>query len=60
MPNGAIYICSIELFNKKKCLPREQIYPYEMDYQSSIDIDTISDLHIAETHIQKRGHNAYE
>jgi len=57
IPNGAIYICSLESFDKNKCLPREFIYPYEMDIDRSLDIDTIDDLKIAESYLQQRGQN---
>lgn len=42
--NGAIYIFSVEQFNKNRKLPRENLLPYIMTEQDSEDIDTIEDL----------------
>jgi len=47
LENGAIYISKIDLIKKEKILG-EKIGYYEMDYKSSINIDTPSDFFIAE------------
>lgn len=57
LPNGAIYICSLEAFRQSKGFPREQILPYIMDEVRSIDIDTIDDLKAAENFLLKAGKN---
>ena len=48
MPNGAIYICSIKEFKKNLSLFSDKTIMYEMDNNSSIDIDNMNDLIIAE------------
>ncbi len=46
--NGAIYIVDIDEFQMKKSLLTEKCIPFEMDANSSIDIDNYSDLKLAE------------
>jgi len=53
MPNGAIYIFSVEKFMKEKIIPQTNIIPYIMPAEKSIDIDTFSDLEIAEVMMRK-------
>lgn len=55
IPNGAIYICSVQSFQKKQSLPRDLIISYEMDIERSIDIDLAEDLMLAEKYIFKMG-----
>lgn len=47
LPNGAIYIFTVKEFMVDRCIPAENVIPFVMDEQSSIDIDTIDDLRIA-------------
>lgn len=46
--NGALYIIFTEKFYELNSLETENTYPYIMDVQSSIDIDTEHDLLLAE------------
>ena len=46
--NGAIYLTRTELILKEKKLATGRFYPYLMDEEGSIDIDTPWDFHIAE------------
>lgn len=47
--NGAIYLCTIDkLLEEKSFMLKENIYAYQMDRQSSIDIDFKIDFKIAE------------
>ncbi len=50
LENGAIYISKIDLIKQEKILGNKIGY-YEMDYKSSIDIDTPVDFFIAEQFI---------
>lgn len=43
-PNGAIYLFSVKDFNLKNCIPKFGVYPYLMEKNRSIDIDTIEDI----------------
>ncbi len=52
-PNGAIYIFSSAAFMSKKLIPRKKVYPYVMNKESSIDIDTIEDLIKAELYLER-------
>lgn len=47
-PNGAIYISSLKNLQKYKTFYEKKILPYIMPFHSSIDIDKIEDLFIAE------------
>ena len=49
MPNGAIYISRVNEFRKNSTLFSEKTMMYEMDNNSSIDIDNWDDLKIAES-----------
>ena len=53
MPNGAIYIFSVDKFMKKRVIPQTNIIPYIMPAEKSIDIDTFFDLEIAEVLMRK-------
>lgn len=44
LPNGAIYVFSIEAFTAQSRIPRERLVPYVMPARSSIDIDQPGDL----------------
>lgn len=46
--NGAIYITKFASFKKSKCRISGKIGFYEMSKESSVDIDSIHDLHLAE------------
>jgi CMP-N,N'-diacetyllegionaminic acid synthase len=48
MPNGAIYIFSVEAFQRELKIPRNNVVPYIMDEISSLDIDNADDLKKAE------------
>ena len=47
-PNGAIYVFSLKSFFEEEKIPRTCVYPYEMLVSESIDIDSQSDLDLAE------------
>ncbi len=47
--NGAIYICSwAEFFEEKSFFVKKNIYAYEMDRGSSVDVDEAFDFYLAE------------
>ena len=48
LPNGAIYMFSIREFRAKGGFPSNGSIPYVMDYESSLDIDTLEDFLTAE------------
>ena len=53
--NGAIYICSIDrLLEEATFFIKSNIFAYEMDQESSIDIDTIVDFQLAKFYSKKR------
>jgi CMP-N-acetylneuraminic acid synthetase len=52
-PNGAIYVFSSAAFMSKKLIPRTKVYPYVMNKESSIDIDTMEDLTKAELYLER-------
>ena len=54
MPNGAIYISRVNEFRKNLTLFSEKTMMYEMDNNSSIDIDNWDDLKIAESLILEK------
>lgn len=54
MPNGAIYISRVKEFKKNSTLFSEKTMMYEMDNNSSIDIDNWDDLKIAESLILEK------
>jgi len=47
-PNGAIYVFNSEKFKSAGKIPRENVYPFEMSEETSIDIDDIDDFRKAE------------
>ena len=48
-PNGAIYLFAVaDFYKNNNNIPRAGATPYIMDEQSSIDIDTMNDLNLAE------------
>jgi CMP-N,N'-diacetyllegionaminic acid synthase len=53
IPNGAIYIIKSELVEKSQSLILDNAVAYEMDSETSVDIDTEIDLQVAK--ILKRG-----
>ena len=52
-PNGAIYIFSTDVFMLDKLIPRTKVYPYMMNRNTSIDIDTMDDLIEAELYLER-------
>jgi CMP-N,N'-diacetyllegionaminic acid synthase len=52
-PNGAIYIFSTDVFMLDKLIPRTKVYPYIMNKNASIDIDTLDDLIEAESYLKR-------
>jgi CMP-N-acetylneuraminic acid synthetase len=50
--NGAIYLTRTELIIEEKKLSTGRFYPYVMNEEQSIDIDTPFDLHLAELLIE--------
>lgn len=57
LPNGAIYICSKEVFMVDRRLPRERIFPYLMGIEESVDVDVPEDLVVVERYLKERGKN---
>jgi CMP-N,N'-diacetyllegionaminic acid synthase len=55
LPNGAIYVVAARAFLASGDLYGERMVPFEMDEESSLDIDTALDLRLAETIIATRG-----
>jgi len=45
--NGAIYICQTKLFLESTELVHRDSYPFVMDQESSVDIDSPIDLELA-------------
>jgi CMP-N,N'-diacetyllegionaminic acid synthase len=43
-PNGAIYAFRVDKFMLHRKIPRENVFPYVMSENQSVDIDTIEDL----------------
>lgn len=52
--NGAIYIMSSKLFFEKKSFFVEPVYPFEMNREDSLDIDSQEDLKQLDLILQKR------
>ena len=52
--NGAIYIDEIQRLLKNNTFIQEETYPYEMDSESSMDIDTLEDFNSAEMVMKSR------
>ncbi|MCH2108618.1 MAG: acylneuraminate cytidylyltransferase family protein [Polyangiaceae bacterium] len=52
--NGAIYIFRVADFKEEGCIPRQSIAPFLMDQVSSVDIDSIEDLKLAEFLMEKK------
>jgi CMP-N-acetylneuraminic acid synthetase len=55
-PNGAIYIFSTAAFEAGGGIPRQNVYPYIMSEEASVDIDRASDLQLAEQIMEKTQH----
>ena len=53
-PNGAIYLFSVDKFMQDNCIPRQNIIPFPMSSDVSIDIDTINDIYKTETILNAR------
>lgn len=54
MPNGAIYIFSISQFLKERDFPKTGVFPYVMNAEDSVDIDTVNDLAFAQLLLDKK------
>lgn len=54
LPNGALYLFSVQAFRVNGCIPRDGLKPYIMSAQDSIDVDDIEDLREAERLIKAR------
>jgi len=54
LPNGAIYIFSVEQFMLEKAIPKTKVVAYVMKEDDSIDIDTPDDLALAEFYFNQR------
>lgn len=52
--NGAIYIDEIQRLLRNNTFIQEETYPYEMDSESSMDIDTLEDFNSAEMVMKSR------
>jgi CMP-N-acetylneuraminic acid synthetase len=57
MPNGAIYVFSAGAFLVSGTIPRKGLLPFFMDRNSSLDIDCLEDLAVAERYLQKSSHD---
>ncbi len=57
MPNGAIYVFSAGAFLASGTIPRKGLLPFFMDRNSSLDIDCLEDLAVAERYLQKSSHD---
>jgi CMP-N-acetylneuraminic acid synthetase len=55
LPNGAIYVVAARAFLDSGDLYGERMVPFEMDEESSLDIDTALDLRLAEAIMATRG-----
>jgi CMP-N-acetylneuraminic acid synthetase len=53
-PNGAIYVFDADWFRARRTLATERILAFEMDAETSIDIDTIRDFERAEQLLDER------
>jgi CMP-N,N'-diacetyllegionaminic acid synthase len=53
LANGAIYIIVLNEFKDNPTLLTDKCIPFEMDAKSSLDIDNLNDLEIAESFITK-------
>jgi len=53
-PNGAIYLFSVDAFNKQSGIPKTNVYPYVMSESDSVDIDDQQDFNLAELELRKR------
>lgn len=51
-PNGAIYLFKAIDFMEKKLIPRDQVYPFVMSEDDSVDIDTEADMKKVEMMIE--------
>lgn len=56
-PNGAIYLFSASDFKRGMTIPKQQVYPYMMSHDLSLDIDDRSDLKNAQQFLEQ---NHYE
>ncbi len=54
MPNGAIYIANIESFINEGGFYTNNTLPYEMSKENSLDIDTFTDLSLANMILNKK------
>jgi CMP-N,N'-diacetyllegionaminic acid synthase len=48
-PNGAIYLFSASAFMQQRQIPRQQVVPFMMNHNDSVDIDSADDLALAAT-----------
>lgn len=53
-PNGAIYIFDIMKFKLNNKFPKENVYPYIMTNNDSVDIDSKQDLFVAENLLREK------
>lgn len=54
IPNGAIYVFGLSEFRKKGGFPSNGSWPYVMEKADSVDIDTQTDLELAEKLLRER------
>ena len=52
-PNGAIYIFSAAAFMELRQIPRQNVVPFMMNQNDSVDIDSAEDLALAATLLEK-------
>lgn len=52
-PNGAIYLFSVEGFTQSQCIPKFGVFPYVMEEERSLDVDTLADMQKIEAYLQQ-------
>ncbi|MFS1874869.1 cytidylyltransferase domain-containing protein [Enterovibrio norvegicus] len=53
-PNGAIYLFSVEGFSRSQCIPKLGVFPYVMEEERSLDVDTLADMQKIEAYLQRK------
>ncbi|MEZ9527225.1 acylneuraminate cytidylyltransferase family protein [Enterovibrio norvegicus] len=53
-PNGAIYLFSVEGFSQSQCIPKFGVFPYVMEEERSLDVDTLADMQKIEAYLQQK------
>ncbi|PMI35237.1 hypothetical protein BCT30_21525 [Enterovibrio norvegicus] len=53
-PNGAIYLFSVDGFSQSQCIPKFGVFPYVMEEERSLDVDTLADMQKIEAYLQQK------